>query len=110
VRTLPKVLKFLPSDKAQDARNFVQGLQYWLGGNSENLQVRSVWWLVTVGACATAALVSPLSAGAALQPTPCPVPPVPANPDTHTHTRYARAELPADAGAGVRALPQGRDV
>jgi len=38
VRTLPKVLKFLPSDKAQDARNFVQGLQYWLGGNSENLQ------------------------------------------------------------------------
>ena len=25
VRTLPKVLKFLPSDKAQDARNFVQG-------------------------------------------------------------------------------------
>jgi hypothetical protein len=39
VRTLPKVLKFLPSDKAQDARNFVQALQYWLGGNSENLQV-----------------------------------------------------------------------
>jgi hypothetical protein len=38
VRTLPKVLKFLPSDKAQDARNFVQALQYWLGGNSENLQ------------------------------------------------------------------------
>jgi magnesium chelatase subunit H len=38
VRTLPKVLKFLPSDKAQDARNFVQGLQYWLGGNSDNLQ------------------------------------------------------------------------
>lgn len=33
------MLKFLPSDKAQDARNFVQGLQYWLGGNSENLQV-----------------------------------------------------------------------
>lgn len=38
VRTLPKVLKYLPSDKAQDARNFVSGLQYWLGGNSENLQ------------------------------------------------------------------------
>ena len=38
VRTLPKVLKYLPSDKAQDARNFVQSLQYWLGGNSENLQ------------------------------------------------------------------------
>jgi magnesium chelatase subunit H len=38
VRTLPKVLKYLPSDKAQDARNFVQSLQYWLGGNSENLE------------------------------------------------------------------------
>ncbi len=38
VRTLPKVLKFLPSDKAQDARNFVQSLQYWLGGNTENLE------------------------------------------------------------------------
>jgi magnesium chelatase subunit H len=33
VRTLPKVLKFLPSDKAQDARNYVNSLQYWLGGN-----------------------------------------------------------------------------
>jgi magnesium chelatase subunit H len=38
VRTLPKVLKYLPTDKAQDARNFVNALQYWLGGNSENLQ------------------------------------------------------------------------
>jgi cobalamin biosynthesis Mg chelatase CobN len=38
VRTLPKVLKFLPSDKAQDARNFVQSLQYWLGGNRDNLE------------------------------------------------------------------------
>jgi len=38
VRTLPKVLKFLPSDKAQDARNFVQSLQYWLGGNADNLE------------------------------------------------------------------------
>ncbi|GIL44514.1 hypothetical protein Vafri_1964 [Volvox africanus] len=38
VRTLPKVLKFLPSDKAQDARNFVNSLQYWLGGNSDNLE------------------------------------------------------------------------
>ena len=33
VRTLPKVLKYLPSDKAQDARNYVNSLQYWLGGN-----------------------------------------------------------------------------
>ncbi len=38
VRTLPKVLKYLPSDKAQDAKNFVNSLQYWLGGNSENLE------------------------------------------------------------------------
>ena len=38
VRTLPKILKYLPSDKAQDARNFVNSLQYWLGGNSSNLE------------------------------------------------------------------------
>eukprot|EP01025_Chloroclados_australasicus_P056517 TRINITY_DN7000_c0_g1_i1.p1 TRINITY_DN7000_c0_g1~~TRINITY_DN7000_c0_g1_i1.p1 ORF type:complete len:1392 (-),score=211.30 TRINITY_DN7000_c0_g1_i1:327-4502(-) len=37
VRTLPQILKYLPSNKAQDARRFVQSLQYWLGGNSENL-------------------------------------------------------------------------
>lgn len=35
---LPQVLKYLPSDKAQDARNFMLSLQYWLGGNSENLE------------------------------------------------------------------------
>ena len=38
MRTLPAVLKYLPSEKAQDARNFVQSLQYWLGGNAENLE------------------------------------------------------------------------
>jgi magnesium chelatase subunit H len=38
VRTLPTVLKYLPSDKARDARNFVTSLQYWLGGNAENLE------------------------------------------------------------------------
>ena len=38
VRTLPKVLKYLPSDKAQDARNFTLSLQYWLGGSPENIQ------------------------------------------------------------------------
>lgn len=32
------MLKYLPSDKAQDARNFMLSLQYWLGGNSENLE------------------------------------------------------------------------
>lgn len=38
VRTLPKVLKYLPADKAQDARNFVLSLQYWTGGDNANLQ------------------------------------------------------------------------
>jgi len=38
IRTLPKVLKYLPSDKAQDARRFMMSLQYWLGGSSENLE------------------------------------------------------------------------
>ncbi|KAK9822197.1 hypothetical protein WJX81_002621 [Elliptochloris bilobata] len=38
VRTLPTVLKYLPSEKAQDARAFVQSLQYWLGGNAANLE------------------------------------------------------------------------
>jgi len=38
VRTLPKVLKFLPSDKAQDARNWVVSLQYWIGGSPDNLE------------------------------------------------------------------------
>ena len=38
VRTLPKVLKFLPADKAQDARNFVLSLQYWTGGDANNLE------------------------------------------------------------------------
>jgi magnesium chelatase subunit H len=38
IRTLPKVLKYLPSDKAQDAKNFMMSLQYWLGGSSENLE------------------------------------------------------------------------
>ena len=41
VRTLPKVLKFLPSDKAQDARNYVNSLQYWLGGNDGQWRVLS---------------------------------------------------------------------
>lgn len=34
LRTLPKVLKFLPSDKAADARTFMMSFQYWLGGRS----------------------------------------------------------------------------
>jgi magnesium chelatase subunit H len=38
VRTLPKILKYLPNDKAQDARNFMLSFQYWLGGSSDNLQ------------------------------------------------------------------------
>ncbi|ELS02587.1 magnesium chelatase, H subunit [Xenococcus sp. PCC 7305] len=38
LRTLPKVLKYLPVEKAQDARNFMLSFQYWLGGNSDNLE------------------------------------------------------------------------
>merc|ERR1719424_825472 len=38
VRTLPKVLKYLPGDKAEDARTFMMSLQYWLGGSPENLE------------------------------------------------------------------------
>lgn len=38
LRTLPKVLKYLPVDKAQDARNFMLSFQYWLGGSQDNLE------------------------------------------------------------------------
>lgn len=38
VRTLPKVLKYLPSDKARDARLYILSLQFWLGGSPDNLQ------------------------------------------------------------------------
>jgi len=38
VRTLPAVLKYLPGDKAKDARSFMMSLQYWLGGSPENIE------------------------------------------------------------------------
>ncbi|WP_026097683.1 magnesium chelatase subunit H [Baaleninema simplex] len=38
LRTLPKVLKYMPVDKAQDARSFMLSFQYWLGGSPENLE------------------------------------------------------------------------
>jgi len=38
LRTLPKVLKFLPSDKAKDARSFMMSFQYWLGGSPDNIE------------------------------------------------------------------------
>ncbi len=38
LQTLPKVLKYLPIDKAQDARNFMLSFQYWLGGSQQNLE------------------------------------------------------------------------
>ncbi|MFM7447438.1 MAG: magnesium chelatase subunit H [Leptolyngbyaceae cyanobacterium] len=38
LRTLPQVLKYLPVEKAQDARNFMLSFQYWLGGSQENLE------------------------------------------------------------------------
>ncbi|WP_008317138.1 magnesium chelatase subunit H [Leptolyngbya sp. PCC 6406] len=38
LRTLPNVLKYLPVEKAQDARSFMLSFQYWLGGSAENLE------------------------------------------------------------------------
>ena len=38
LNTLPNVLKYLPVDKAQDARSFVLSFQYWLGGTPDNLR------------------------------------------------------------------------
>lgn len=38
VQTLPKILKYMPMDKAQDARNFMLSFQYWLGGSEENIK------------------------------------------------------------------------
>ncbi|KGG12409.1 MULTISPECIES: magnesium chelatase subunit H [Prochlorococcus] len=38
LNTLPSILKYLPIDKAQDARNFILSFQYWLGGTPENLK------------------------------------------------------------------------
>lgn len=38
LRTLPKVLKYLPNDKAQDARSFMMSFQYWLGGSTDNIE------------------------------------------------------------------------
>lgn len=38
LRTLPKVLKYLPNDKAQDVRSFMLSFQYWLGGSTDNIE------------------------------------------------------------------------
>ncbi len=38
VQTLPKILKYMPIEKAQDVRNFMLSLQYWLGGSQDNLE------------------------------------------------------------------------
>ena len=38
LNTLPSVLKYLPVEKAQDARNFMLSFQYWLGGSADNLE------------------------------------------------------------------------
>ena len=37
LNTLPTILKYLPVDKAQDARSFMLSFQYWLGGTPQNL-------------------------------------------------------------------------
>ncbi len=38
LNTLPSILKYLPVEKAQDARSFMLGFQYWLGGTPDNLR------------------------------------------------------------------------
>jgi len=38
LNTLPSILKYLPIEKAQDARSFILSFQYWLGGTTENLK------------------------------------------------------------------------
>ena len=38
LNTLPAILKYLPVDKAQDARSFMLSFQYWLGGTPDNLR------------------------------------------------------------------------
>ncbi|QNG26493.1 magnesium chelatase subunit H [Synechococcus sp. HK01-R] len=38
LNTLPTVLKYLPVEKAQDARSFMLSFQYWLGGTPDNLR------------------------------------------------------------------------
>ena len=38
LNTLPTVLKYLPVEKAQDARCFMLSFQYWLGGTPDNLR------------------------------------------------------------------------
>ena len=38
LNTLPTVLKYLPVEKAQDARAFMLSFQYWLGGSPDNLR------------------------------------------------------------------------
>ncbi len=38
VQTLPKILKYMPIDRAQDARNFMLSFQYWLGGSEQNIE------------------------------------------------------------------------
>ncbi len=38
LNTLPSILKYLPVEKAQDARNFILSFQYWLGGTPDNLR------------------------------------------------------------------------
>ncbi len=38
LNTLPSILKYLPVEKAQDARSFMLSFQYWLGGTPDNLR------------------------------------------------------------------------
>ncbi len=47
LRTLPKVLKYMPMDKAQDARNFMLGFQYWLGVREIICKTFSSCWRIS---------------------------------------------------------------
>eukprot|EP00746_Dinoflagellata_sp_MGD_P149459 gnl/MRDRNA2_/MRDRNA2_81487_c0_seq1.p1 gnl/MRDRNA2_/MRDRNA2_81487_c0~~gnl/MRDRNA2_/MRDRNA2_81487_c0_seq1.p1 ORF type:complete len:1474 (-),score=338.38 gnl/MRDRNA2_/MRDRNA2_81487_c0_seq1:78-4499(-) len=38
LKTLPKILKFLPGQQATDAGIFIQSFEYWRGGSAENLE------------------------------------------------------------------------
>merc|ERR1711937_966565 len=38
LNTLPSILKYLPIEKAQDARTFILSFQYWLGGTTSDIK------------------------------------------------------------------------
>ena len=69
VRTLPKVLSFLPGDQARDARTFVLTLQHWLGGTPENLEAML---MRVVGSCVPSARAKYIDRGKIMDPVVIP--------------------------------------